>query len=224
MNIIIVGNGGHSKVIQEMVSLIKEHQVIAILDDKYTSEFHVNGTVHGPLTLLDQVLEQDGKVIIAIGNNLTRRHIVASLNLEIEQFLTIIHPTAIVSSTARLGYGTVIMPNAVINAETMIGDHCIINTGAIVEHENVVGDYTHISPNATLTGNVFVGEGVHIGATATIIPGMKVGNWSVIGAGSIVIKEIPAGSKAVGSPARILSNNKLNKTQEEKVVVINDKT
>ncbi|MRH42693.1 acetyltransferase [Aquibacillus halophilus] len=223
MRVVIVGDGGHSKVVQEMVNLKNERQIVAILDDKYGNKIEVNDIVFGPLPLIHHILDHEIKVIIAIGNNLIRKKVVSLLNLRAEQFLTIIHSTAVVSSTARVGNGTVIMPNVVINAETTIGDHCIINTGAIVEHESVINDYAHISPSATLTGNVHVGEGVNIGAGATIIPGIRVDKWSVIGAGSTVIKHIPAGCKAVGSPARILKNNQQDELYQEKVVVSIDK-
>ncbi|ASN05995.1 acetyltransferase [Virgibacillus necropolis] len=204
MKIIIVGNGGHSRVIQEMISSTKANKIIAILDDKYEHGFQEKGIIHAPISFLVRLFRPDTKVVVAIGRNDVRKKIVKGLNLLPQHYLSIIHPSAIVSASAKIGYGTVIMPQAVINAEAEIGNHCIINTGAIIEHDNEIGDYTHVSPNATLTGNVSTGEGVHVGSSATIIPGIHLGRWSVIGAGSTVIEHIPAYSKAVGSPTRII--------------------
>ncbi|MEH7609677.1 acetyltransferase [Gottfriedia acidiceleris] len=203
MKIIIVGNGGHSKVIQEMAYSLN-HEIIAILDDKYTIEVRDNDVVFGPVNAIKKYLYDQVKVIIAIGNNELRNKIVNLLNINRDQYLSIIHPTAIVSPSAIIGNGTVVMPRTVINAEAKIGDHCIINTSSVVEHDNTIGDYSHISPNATLTGNVEIDVGVHIGAAATIIPSIKIGKWSVIGAGSTVLKNIPACSCAVGSPAKVI--------------------
>ncbi|MEH7402257.1 acetyltransferase [Gottfriedia acidiceleris] len=203
MKIIIVGNGGHSKVIQEMAYSLN-HEIIAILDDKYTIEVRDNDVVFGPVNAIKKYLYDQVKVIIAIGNNELRNKIVNLLNINRDQYLSIIHPTAIVSPSAIIGNGTVVMPRTVINAGAKIGDHCIINTSSVVEHDNTIGDYSHISPNATLTGNVEIDVGVHIGAAATIIPSIKIGKWSVIGAGSTVLKNIPACSCAVGSPAKVI--------------------
>ncbi|MDQ0217489.1 acetyltransferase [Peribacillus cavernae] len=208
MKVIILGNGGHSKVIQEMVLSLKDHEIIAVLDDKYVDEHQKKGTIYAPFSSLKKMLVPGTRVVIAIGNNRTRKRIARSLALRQDQLLTVIHPSAIVSPSAVIGYGTVVMPQAVINAEAQIGEHCIINTAAIVEHENMIGNYTHLSPNATLTGEVSVGEGVHIGASATIIPGMHIGSWSIIGAGSTVIHDIPAACTAAGCPARILKSEK----------------
>ncbi|RLL42762.1 acetyltransferase [Oceanobacillus piezotolerans] len=204
MKIIIIGDGGHSKVIQEMVFVSGKYEVIAVLDDKYHDGFQTRGIIHAPVSFLVKLLQEDIKLVIAIGDNLIRRKIVQQLALPKEAYAPLIHPTAIISPTSKVGYGTVVMPNVVVNANSEIGSHCIINTGAIVEHDNRIGDYTHLSPNVTLTGNVSTGEGVHIGSSATIIPSKHLGSWSIIGAGSTVIEHIPAYTKAVGSPTRII--------------------
>jgi acetyltransferase EpsM len=204
IKVILIGDGGHSKVIREIISRNDTYSIMAILDDKYKCEERVLGIIRGPVSMLDLLVDEQTKVVVAIGNNSVRKKIVEELTLPQDSYLTIIDPSAVISATAVIGHGTVVMPNAVINADAVIGDHCIINTGAITEHENKVGNYVHLSPNATLTGNVSIEEGVHIGAAATIIPGKTVGEWSVIGAGSTVIKDIPPDSKAVGSPARII--------------------
>ncbi|MGG2060247.1 acetyltransferase [Priestia megaterium] len=204
MKVIVIGNGGHSKVIQEMISSLRNYEIIAILDDKYKEKKERNGITYAPFSFLNKLLDTDVKVVIAIGSNTVRKRLVETLNLRTDQYLSVIHSTAVVSSTAMIGNGTVVMPNAVINADAEIGEHSIINTGAIVEHENKLANYVHISPNATLTGNVSLGEGVHIGASATVIPGIEIGQWSVIGAGSTVIHHISSSCKAVGSPARVI--------------------
>jgi acetyltransferase EpsM len=206
MKVVMIGNGGHSKVVQEMV-IRQGYSVHAVLDDKYESEQIIEGIVYAPLSSIHKILDKEMKVVIAIGSNMVRNHVVRKLKLPSERYLTVIDPTAVVSSSAVIGYGTVVMPKAVINADAHIHDHCIINTGAVIEHDNSVWDYSHISPHATLTGNVTIDEGVHIGAGATIIPGVKVGEWSIIGAGATVIRSIPAHSKAVGTPARIINRS-----------------
>ncbi|WP_249869463.1 acetyltransferase [Oceanobacillus saliphilus] len=204
MKVIILGDGGHSRVIQEMIFMNEEYEIVAILDDKYKQGFQTLGIIHAPISYLVKLLRKDTKVVVAIGDNQIRKKVVQSLHLLPENYLSVIHPSAVVSPSSTIGFGTVVMPNAVINAKAEVGNHCIINTGAIIEHDNWIDNFTHISPNATLTGNVTVGEGVHIGSSATIIPGKHIGNWSVVGAGSTVIEHIPAYSKAVGSPTRII--------------------
>ncbi|MCC2251531.1 MAG: acetyltransferase [Bacillota bacterium] len=216
MRIIIIGDGGHSKVVQEMIFAKENYHVVAILDDKYERGFQIEGVIHAPVSYLIKLLRKGTKVVIAIGDNKVRKEIVEQLPLLPKHYLSIAHPSAIVSKSATIGFGSVIMPHAIINANAEVGMYSIINTSAIVEHDSTIGDYSHVSPNATLAGNVSTGEGVHVGSSATIIPGKHLGKWSIIGAGSTVIEHIPAYSKAVGSPTRIIDrfvNN--DKTKKE---------
>ncbi|MBO1512358.1 acetyltransferase [Metabacillus bambusae] len=205
MNIVIIGQGGHSKVIIDMIRINECFKIIAFLDDKFNDILSNEDIFYGPISAYKFLIDQykDIKFIVAIGNNQIRKQIVESLNLEAFDYMTIVHPSAIISPSVMIGKGTLIMANTVINADTMIGDHVIINTGSIIEHDNKVNDFSHVSPNATLTGNVYIGEGVHIGACATLIPSVQVGAWSVIGAGAVVINSIPENRTAVGVPAKI---------------------
>ncbi|AZV45329.1 hypothetical protein BAOM_4751 [Peribacillus asahii] len=200
--IIVIGEGGHSKVIQDIISASGVYTIIAILDDKYTELFEKDGIKIGPISEFSKL--ESSEAIIAIGSNHIRKKIVE--RLECVTYATLIHPSAIISPSANIAEGTVVMAGSIINADTIIGKHAIINSLAVIEHDNNIRDYAHISPGAILTGNVQVGEGTHIGAGVTIIPGKNVGNWSIIGAGATVVQDIPNDVTAVGIPAKVLKH------------------
>jgi len=204
MNIVIIGNGGHSKVVKDIILSNKKFHIVGYLDDRFESVQGENEIFYGPISAYRYLLEKFDKIkfIIAIGHNQTRKQFVNRLNLEETMYLSPVHPSAIISPSARIGKGTVVMANSVINADVVIGDHVIVNTGSIIEHDCRVNDFVHVSPNATLTGSVHLGEGVHIGAGATLIPNVKVDDWSTIGAGATVIHSIPSNITAVGIPAK----------------------
>lgn len=201
--IILIGDSGHSKVIEDCITSNGD-VIVAKLDDKYDQQFQDGSLVKGPISILPELFTVDMKLCIAIGHNATRKKIVDLLNLPSEIYATIIHKTAIVSDSAEVGFGTVIMPGAVINADSKIGEHVIINSNSVVEHDSVIEDIVHISPGVVLTGNVNVGEGTQLGASSTVIPGKRIGSWTMIGAGSVVITDIGSNVTAVGVPAKVI--------------------
>ena len=200
--LILIGAGGHSKVIQDIIAENKDLMLYAILDDSFNETVEVEGVFYSSTRLLDSLRHEDYKYCIAIGSNHIRKKLFEKLCIPMNQYITLIHPSAVISKTAKIGNGTVVMPNVVINADCVIGNQTIINTGSIVEHDNILEDYVHVSPNVTLTGTVFVGEGTHIGAGAVVIPGKRIGSWSIIGAGGVVIDNITDNITVVGTPAK----------------------
>lgn len=208
MKVGLIGQGGHSRVIKDIFLAAKGIEIIAYFDDRFEEEFIQSGVFYGPISAISSFVstQQDMKFVIAIGNNHIRKKIAERLELSEERYAIAIHPSAIISNSAKVGFGTVVMPYAVINANTIIGNHSIINTGSVVEHDNKINAFSHISPNVTLTGGVEVEEGVHIGAGATVIPNKKIGGWTTVGAGATVIHDLPANCTAVGIPAKVKIN------------------
>lgn len=189
----LYGASGHGKVIKDIIEA-QGGEVKGFVDDNpelssYCGK-HVSHNADGL-----------SPMIVSIGINKTRKRIVEKLHC---QFATAIHPTAVVSPSAKIGEGTVVMPGAIINADVVIGKHCIINTGASIDHECVIGDYCHIAPHATLCGQVHVGEGTLVGVGAAAIPCMEIGEWCTIGAGAAVVSKIPDNKTVVGVPAKEL--------------------
>ncbi|HHW37928.1 MAG TPA: acetyltransferase [Bacillales bacterium] len=209
MNIALIGKGGHSKVVEDIILSNKDYVIVAYLDDQYEEFHHNNGRYFGPIDEIDKLrsIFFDLVFVITIGNNSIRKQIAQRLCLSKHEYATLIHEKAVVSPNAKLGQGTVVMASAVINADAKIGDHVIINSGAVVEHDNVIGDFVHISPGVVLTGIVLIGEGSHIGAGSVIIPSVHVGEWSILGAGATAISDIPDNCTAVGVPAKIVQKN-----------------
>lgn len=135
------------------------------------------------------ILTNDAYTFIAIGDNATRKRIA----LEHEGmrpaalFGFLIHPSAQVSTSARIGPGTVVMAYAIIAADAVVGKHCIINHGATVDHDCIIGDYAHIAPGAHLCGNVEVGEGALVGVGVGVPPCTKIPAWSLVKAARLDI-------------------------------------
>jgi len=210
--ILLIGSGGHCKVILDTFIRTNEFKVAGIIDRNE----RVGGEVFGvPVIGVDRDLRRLFKSGIkycfisigSVGNPRLRVKLYNIAKMIGFEFPNLISPDAIVSSHAILGEGNFIAPGAVINARTRIGNNCIINTGAIVEHDCVIGDFAHISPGAVLSGSVDIGNGSHIGSGSVVIHNISIGENAVIGAGSVVTKNIRKGALAYGNPCRERKRN-----------------
>ena len=117
-------------------------------------------------------------------------------------FATVIHPSAMISKTARIGLGTVIQRGVHVSSNSHIGRFCKLNVNANVMHDNEVGDYATVAPNAVLLGYVTLEESVYVGANSTVLPNVTIGNNSIVGAGTVVVKTVQSECTVVGVPAK----------------------
>lgn len=199
--LLIWGCGGHAKVVLDIARAAGVSDDFLFIDDSAPAEF-MGYAVVGTRVRLPHLAAQALSFVVAIGGNAIRAECYEECRRHGLSALALVHPSAVVSPSARIGPGTVVMPRAVVNAAAEIGENCIINTGAVVEHDCLIGDHVHVSPGAVLGGGVKVGARVHVGMNAAILPGIEVGERAVVGAGAVVIKAVPAGITVVGVPAR----------------------
>lgn len=202
--ILVIGNGGHSKVLRMMIDRSLNKSLIMLADDIIENQFEENEIIYLPLSEIKNNIKQFEESIIAIGNNHIRKKI--SERFPEINYATLIDPSSIIAHDTIIGIGSVVMPKVIINPNVRIGLHSIINSGAIVEHDCKIGDFCHISPGAVLTGGVRIDNLVHIGANATILPGIHIGEAAVIGAGAVVTKNVHKNQVMVGNPAKELGN------------------
>lgn len=116
-------------------------------------------------------------------------------------FVTLVHPSAILDESVSLGEGAQIMAGSVIQAGVTIGANVLVNTGARIDHDSVISPNCHVAPGVTICGGVQVGQGSHVGAGSTVVQSRKVGSGCLIAAGSVVVRDVPDGAMVRGNPA-----------------------
>ena len=195
--LVIIGTGGHGRVIADL-AVKNGYTNICFIDD-YATGACLGFPIIGTCDHIEDENDGETDFIIGIGNNSTRKEISEKHKVN---WATIIHPSAQIAVGVSIGKGTAIMACAVVNACASVGNHCIINTGAVVEHDNVIGDYAHISSKAALGGNVHIGSLTHVGIGATVRNNTDVCADCTVGAGAVVVKDITESGTYIGVPAR----------------------
>ena len=211
--LLILGAGGHAKVVAETALVSGVASSVAFLDDRCTGPDAcppvLGWPVMGPLAL---ALQADtcppfDAAVVAIGHAATRLHWIQQLQNVGYHLPVLVHPTAWVSPSAQLGPASVVFAQVAVQAQVSIGAGAVLNTGCSVDHEAQLSDGVHVCPGARLAGEVQVGPRSWIGIGASVIQQVRIGSDVTIGAGAAVVSDIPDGITAVGVPARAVSSN-----------------
>jgi len=203
--LVVVGAGGHARVLVDIVEKQARYRVVGLLDDRATMRgTHVLGyPVLGGREVLDQS-DAPAHAVVAIGAPGARAAWQEHLESRGFQLAVLVHPSAQVGRDVSLGAGTVLMAGAIVNSGSHIGRGVIVNTGAGIDHDCVIGDFVHVAPGARLAGGVAVGDRAHVGIGACIIQNRCIGPDAVVGAGAAVVRDVAPSTTVVGVPARPL--------------------
>jgi len=202
--LIIIGTGGHARVVAEIAKL-SHLEIKGFIDLDYSGEDELilGSPVLGGLEQIKHP-SSDLSFFAAIGENAQRKQIFEQMISEDFMAISLIHPTAIIGEGVEVGVGTLICAGSIICTNARIGENTIINTGVIIDHEAKIGSNSHIAPGSRVAGRVTIGPGSFLGVGANVIDKINIGERVTVGAGSVIIRDIPSNSKVVGNPGRIL--------------------
>jgi sugar O-acyltransferase (sialic acid O-acetyltransferase NeuD family) len=205
-DIIIVGAGGHARVVADVIRLAGAYRIRGFLDSQHPErhgERYEGGEILGGEELLAGLREKGvSHAAVAIGDNEARLRVYNALQQHGYEVPALVHPAATVAASVQIGAGSVVFAGTVINSATTIGRAAIINTAASIDHDCVIGDAVHIAPGAHLAGAVTVEHGALVGVGAAVRPGIKIGRNAVVGVGAAVVSDVAAGTTVIGVPAR----------------------
>lgn len=207
--IIIIGAGGHARVIADAL-VCAGNAVIGFVDkdNARKGQYMLDLPIMGGEDVLARFDRNAVLLVVGIGSTGHRS------SLELRQRISerlcddgwtlggVRHPSALISPTARVAADAQIMAGAIVQVGADIGAGVILNTRAVVEHDSVVGEYSHVSIGTILCGNTRIGACSHIGAGAVVRQGISLGDGITVGTGAIVIANHEGGETLVGNPAK----------------------
>jgi len=164
--LIVLGGGGHARVLLELARRLDRH-VLAVLDDKAA----LHGTTLDGIEIkgaIDQLGQQQAwdpdrhALLNAVGSAglpRARQAVYERARAAGFAFQTLAHPAAVVADNAALGEGAQVLAGAVVGAGATVGDNALVNTHASLDHDAVLGPHGHLAPGATVCGSVRIGAG-----------------------------------------------------------------
>lgn len=119
-------------------------------------------------------------------------------------FTNVVHPTALVHSSAELGTGIILRHYSGISPNSRVGNDVMVNSSAGPAHDTVIGDGCSLGAHSDVLGGAHLGRGVSIGSHAVVMPSARVGDFAVVGVGSVVLRRVAPGTTVFGVPAKRL--------------------
>ncbi len=210
IDLVLVGGGGTSAdvltIIDDINRVAIRYRVLGLLDDaldRDSSRFGV--PVLGGLGEADR-LPTDVRLVDCMGSprsNARREALLHSRGLAGLPFETLIHPRAVVATSATVGEGCIVYPNAVLLANVRLGSHVTVLANCVLNHDAHVDDYGILASGVNLSGNVRVGRAAYLGCGCNVRENIRIGDGALVGLGSAVVSDVAPGAIVVGVPARI---------------------
>jgi acetyltransferase EpsM len=198
-SIVVYGGGGHGKSLIDLIRVLGDYDLIGVVDDGLAAGTQVMGlTVLGGgdelPSLVARGASQAANAIGGVGDIMSRVRIFQRIHSSNLTCPTLIHPSAVVESSAKLADGVQVFPHAYVGSESVVGFGAIVNTSAVVSHDCFLEAYANVAPGALLAGGVSVGEGALIGMGVTVNLGVHIGAGARIGNSAVIKQDVPPGA------------------------------
>jgi len=213
--LIIIGSGGHFKIVINEVLKQNEFKVQKIIDIKNFGKKIKIGKKELKIINYKKFdwlkISNQTFLFIAIGDNLLRKKIVNEIEKKNKKikWATVVSLDSIISNEVKIKPGSLVVSGSIINPGTKIGAHCIINTRSSIDHDNFFDDFSSCAPGVVTGGNVKVGKYSFLGIRSTVINNIKIGSRTIIGANSLVNKNCLSNYIYYGSPAKKIKKSKI---------------
>jgi len=205
MNLVIIGASGLAREVYDLALTCygdnPEFKVKGFLSDG-PSTIESMGYPKVLNTVTDYTVEIGDVFFCAIGNVSDRKKTSEIILAKGGSFINLIHPTAIISPSAKIGTGVAIKAYSSIASDVTIGNFVYLQSSVILGHDVIIGNFCQVNSFAFFAGYVHIEDLCVINAGAKFIQNIKVGTGATVGIGSIVLTRVKAGTTVFGIPAK----------------------
>jgi sugar O-acyltransferase (sialic acid O-acetyltransferase NeuD family) len=205
MNLVIIGASGLAREVFDLANIcygsLPNFKIKGFLSD-HPSNIEQLGYPKVLNTIERYEVEEGDCFFCAIGNVFDRRKTTDIILKKKGEFINLIHPTAIVSPSAKIGRGVAIKAFSSIASDVFIGDFVYLQSSVILGHDVKIESYCHVNSFAFMAGYVHIEEMCTINTGAKLIQNVRVGKGAKIGMGSVVLKDVKSESTVFGIPAK----------------------
>lgn len=213
--IILIGCGEHARMVIDNIEEVGNIEIFGMITSISgdVGKQMYGYTILGTNDDIDNIFKENSDLTgyfltigtLKDGNMKAREEMYRRLD-KLYRAINIIHPAAIISRYASIGYGNIFEAYTKVANSATVGNHCIINSFSAINHDQTIENNVLIAGNVSMAG-CRIGENTIIADGASIGFKKSVGKNCVIGDGAVVTKDIPDNSIAYGNPARVIRQN-----------------
>ena len=207
-DLVIVGAGGCAREVYGMALdayPAEEYRVKGFLSDR-AGDLDSFPDLCGKAPIIGTIRSYEPKegerFLLAIGTPEDRKAVACAMKGRGAKFLSLIHPKAHVSRTAKLGEGVILYPFSLVSCYVELGDFCMLNAYAGCGHDARIGAYSVLAPYATALGFAEAGERCFLSTHSMLAPKKKLGSGGVIAANSSALRDAPEEAFVCGVPGK----------------------
>jgi sugar O-acyltransferase (sialic acid O-acetyltransferase NeuD family) len=204
-NLLIIGARGFGREIYDLATQCTgyniEYVIKGFLDDNKEA---LVGFLNYPNiigSLEDYSIQKNDVFICALGAVKWKKMYTEIILNKGGEFISLIHPTAIINTNAKIGKGAIIANNVTLSNDCLIEDFVSILGFVVLGHDAKIGKWSHISAFSFFGGYASAANEVTVHTRASIMPHVKIDEGATVGASSLVIKNVKPKTTVFGIPA-----------------------
>ncbi len=180
-NIVIIGAGDLGKELVWLIEDINKKQptylILGFLDDDFqkdTYSFYGYKVLGGTDKLEEVNAKTPFSAVIAIRDGSVRKKIVEA-HPDFDSWETIIHPTAVIASSTKVGKGNIFFPQVTVSVDTYLGQFGLYYIHSTICNDCWIGNYVSVMANASISEHAEIASETLIPANSSIEPHTKQG-------------------------------------------------
>lgn len=207
-NLVIIGASGFAREIFDLANVCygddPDFKIKGFLSDG-PSDIEDMGYPGVLSKVAEYQVQPDDVFFCGIGSVIDRKKTVEIIKSKGGNFISLIHPTAVISPSVNIGEGVGIKAFCVLASDVKLGSYTFLQSSVIMGHDVSIGSYCHINSFSFFAGHARVEDEATINAGAKIIQNVTIGHRAKVGVGSVVIRNVKAGVTVFGNPAKAFS-------------------
>ena len=134
--------------------------------------------------------------VIAIQDGEARKNI-AEQNSDFGGWASIIHPTAVIAPSSRVGKGSILFPQVTVSVDSSLGDFGLYYIRSVICNDCRIGNYVSVMSGVSVSEHVEIGEESFLAAGCCVYPHKRLGRKTEVSVEAVVSKDYGDGAEVL---------------------------